>query len=72
MTEKIGFEDFVLKCWDIDDAGWKFKLFSDQWWEMTATSDTLGKFRAVSDHATDVEETLGKILAKIEEAKATC
>lgn len=69
---KIGFEDFVLACWDIDDAGWRFKLFSDQWWEMKAVSDTLGEFRAVSMGPVDVEETLSKLLGKIKEAKLSC
>lgn len=72
MSRRIGFEDFVLECWSIDEAGWKFKLVSDMWWEMTATSEVLGKFRAVSLYQTDVEDTLGKLLAKIKEAKDQC
>lgn len=67
MSEKIGFEDFVLRCWAIDDSGWQFSLISDQWWEMLAISETLGRFRAVSEHALDVESTLANLLENIEE-----
>ena len=72
MMEKLGINDFILACWDIDDTGWKFRMVSDLWWEVVAVSEKLGKFRAVSGYSTDVEETLVKLLAKIEEAKETC
>jgi hypothetical protein len=67
--EKVGIDDFILKCWGVDDTGWKFTLVSDLFWEITAVSDSLGTFRATSWNSFDVEETLDKLLTQIEKAK---
>lgn len=68
--DKIGIDDFILECWRIDDTGWTFRLYSDQWWELKARSDVLGDFRAVTRGPLDVEETLVKLLDQIKAAKA--
>lgn len=70
--EKLGINDFILACWDIDDTGWTFRLQSDMWWEVVAVSERLGKFREHSAYQTDVEETLRGLLKQIEEAKSKC
>lgn len=69
MNEKLGIDQFVLKCWEIDDTGWKFRMVSDLWWEVVAISDRLGKFRAVSYYQTDVEDTLARLLDDINKVK---
>jgi hypothetical protein len=67
--DKVGINDFILKCWGIDDTGWKFSLFSEGWWDITAVSDSLGEFRIISTHSGDVEETLAELLREIKKAK---
>lgn len=66
MVDKI--DDFIFKCWSIDSTGWKFKVISDLWVEVVATSDKLGQFRAVSLEPFEVEQTLTGLINRIETA----
>lgn len=72
MKEKIGIDDFILACWDIDNTGWKIRVNVDLWAEAVAVSEKLGHFRAVSEYASDIEETLARLLDRIKEANKSC
>lgn len=69
--DKIGINDFILECWKIDDTGWRFNLFSEGWWDVTAVSEKLGSFRNTSIGLSDVEETLAELLREIKHVKET-
>lgn len=69
MIDKVGIDDFILECWNIDSTGWKFLMMSDLWWEIVAVSEKLGRFKATSECPIEVENTLAGLLEEIKETK---
>ena len=67
MTDRprISINDFINECWEVDDTGWSFHFYSDQWWLLRADSEALGEFSLPSRGQCDVEETLYLLLEKI-------
>lgn len=55
---RMGINDFINACWDLDDEGWSFNLVCDQWWGIYVDSERYGKFSRYSVRYNDVEETL--------------
>lgn len=62
-------DDFILKCWGVDASGWTFRTTSDQWFEVVATSDTLGEFRTVAGSSKEMSENLNTLFQQIATTK---
>lgn len=65
----IGLDNFIFKCWEIDED-WKFSLIeTEDWWEIRASSKNLGAFRGVSPGRFDIRGSLDKLLKDIKTKK---
>ena len=65
----VGLDNFIFKCWEIDED-WKFSLIeTEDWWEIRASSKHLGTFRGVSPGRFDIQGSLDKLLKDIKTKK---